>query len=236
MARSSRPRRPVRPKAALAGSDRRGGIVLDPGPRSDPRGGAPRPTRCRRSPRRGRPATPQPGWRPGSSSTACSRGPTNPRRRSVRGHSAPGCSFATSRLPSTPRRSRWSMHAMPPSRWRRGCRWPKFDALWRGRCAAWRLPTTERRSRSPATLLEDLVAAGRLARDGDLLRDPTRSSGGLPPAVRAAMDRLEISLAIPAPPPLRRRGAGRPTARPRASGRSRPEVGSFASRRTSPGP
>ncbi len=52
------------------------------------------------------------------------------------------------------------------------------------------------------TLLEDLVAAGRLARDGELLRDPTRSSGGLPPAVLAAMDRLEIALAIPAPPPL----------------------------------
>ena len=52
------------------------------------------------------------------------------------------------------------------------------------------------------TLLEDLVAAGRLARDGELLRDPPLERRRLPPAVLAAMDRLEIALAIPAPPPL----------------------------------
>ncbi len=53
-----------------------------------------------------------------------------------------------------------------------------------------------------AAILDDLVASGRLARMGDLVRDPRRSSGELPPPVLAAMDRLEASLAVPAPPPL----------------------------------
>jgi selenocysteine-specific elongation factor len=49
--------------------------------------------------------------------------------------------------------------------------------------------------------VDRLVADGRLARDGDRLRDPARA-GGLPPAVREAMDRLERALAVPAPPSL----------------------------------
>jgi len=51
-------------------------------------------------------------------------------------------------------------------------------------------------------LLDGLVGGGRLARTADLLRDPRRSTGELPPEVRAAMDRLERALAAPAPPPL----------------------------------
>ncbi len=51
-------------------------------------------------------------------------------------------------------------------------------------------------------LLDDLVADGRLARTGDSVRDPGRSTGALPPDVLAAMDRLEAALAVPAPPPF----------------------------------
>ncbi|HEY4754174.1 MAG TPA: SelB C-terminal domain-containing protein, partial [Candidatus Limnocylindrales bacterium] len=46
-----------------------------------------------------------------------------------------------------------------------------------------------------------LLAEGKLARDGDLVRAASRSAG--PPAeVLAAMDRLEAALAVAAPPPL----------------------------------
>ena len=51
-------------------------------------------------------------------------------------------------------------------------------------------------------ILDDLVAVGRLVRSGDLVRDPARTTGALPPAVMAAMDRLEAALTVPAPPPL----------------------------------
>ncbi len=51
-------------------------------------------------------------------------------------------------------------------------------------------------------VIDGLVAAGRLARVGEVVRDPERSSGTLPPAVVAAMDRLEAALAVPAPPRL----------------------------------
>jgi selenocysteine-specific elongation factor len=51
-------------------------------------------------------------------------------------------------------------------------------------------------------LVAGMVRAGRLARDGDLVRDPNRSSGVLPEDVLAAMDRLEGALAVPAPPSL----------------------------------
>ncbi|MEA2537173.1 MAG: selenocysteine-specific elongation factor, partial [Chloroflexota bacterium] len=51
-------------------------------------------------------------------------------------------------------------------------------------------------------MIGGLVEDGRLARDGDLLRDPQRSSGGLPAEVLGAMDRLETALATPAPPSL----------------------------------
>ena len=46
-----------------------------------------------------------------------------------------------------------------------------------------------------------LVARHRLARDGDRLRDASRS-GGIPPDLAAAMDRLEVAIAVAAPPPL----------------------------------
>ena len=50
-------------------------------------------------------------------------------------------------------------------------------------------------------VLDDLVAGGRLARDGEALRDPRRGAAR-PPELVAAMDRLERALAIAAPPPL----------------------------------
>jgi selenocysteine-specific elongation factor len=67
-----------------------------------------------------------------------------------------------------------------------------------------RLATVDERSAAAivGALLDGLVAAGGLARTGDEIRDPHRSTGILPPAVRAAMDRLEASLAVPAPPRL----------------------------------
>lgn len=49
--------------------------------------------------------------------------------------------------------------------------------------------------------LEDLVRRGKLARDGDRLRDPSRSAA-MPPALAVAMDRLEAALNVPAPPDL----------------------------------
>ena len=51
-------------------------------------------------------------------------------------------------------------------------------------------------------LIGGMVCDGRFARDGDHVRDPSRSSGALPPDVLAAMDRLEAVLAVPAPLPL----------------------------------
>ena len=50
-------------------------------------------------------------------------------------------------------------------------------------------------------LLDGLVAEGRLARSGDVLRDPARGEA-LPPELIAAMDRLEATLAVAAPPSL----------------------------------
>jgi selenocysteine-specific elongation factor len=50
-------------------------------------------------------------------------------------------------------------------------------------------------------LVDELVVAGRVAREGDVLRDP-RWVPGPPPAVVAAMARLEAALDVPAPPSL----------------------------------
>jgi len=68
------------------------------------------------------------------------------------------------------------------------------------------LATVERRDSDAAAtaishLLDRLVADGRLARDGDALRDPARVEGR-PGALVEAMDRLEAALAVSAPPPL----------------------------------
>jgi hypothetical protein len=52
-----------------------------------------------------------------------------------------------------------------------------------------------------ALVIDGLVGQGRLARDGELVRDPARAPG-LPPPVLAAMARLEAALAVPAPPSL----------------------------------
>jgi hypothetical protein len=68
------------------------------------------------------------------------------------------------------------------------------------------LATVERRDADAAataisSLLEGLVAEGRLARDGDALRDPARSPDR-PAGLVDAMDRLEATLSVAAPPPL----------------------------------
>ena len=66
-----------------------------------------------------------------------------------------------------------------------------------------RLATLDRAAadRVAGQVIETAVDIGTLARDDDRLRDPARPAG-LPPEVRAAMDRLEAALAAPAPPPL----------------------------------
>jgi hypothetical protein len=56
-------------------------------------------------------------------------------------------------------------------------------------------------ARLAGSIVDALVAAGRLARDADRVRDPARAAG-LPPALTAAMDRLEAALSVPAPPPF----------------------------------
>ncbi|MBI2778070.1 MAG: selenocysteine-specific translation elongation factor [Chloroflexi bacterium] len=50
-------------------------------------------------------------------------------------------------------------------------------------------------------LLDVLVAAGRLARDGDRFRDPAQAAGPSP-ELAAAMDRVELALDVAAPPGL----------------------------------
>ena len=68
------------------------------------------------------------------------------------------------------------------------------------------LATIERRYLPLATaridgLIDELVAAGRLARFGDALRDPAVADER-PADLAAAMERLEAALSVPAPPPL----------------------------------
>ena len=62
-------------------------------------------------------------------------------------------------------------------------------------------------------IVESLVAAGRLARTGDLVHEPGRSAGPAP-EILAAMERLETALDTPAPPSLAdaARDAGCPAA------------------------
>ncbi|MCU0505962.1 MAG: selenocysteine-specific translation elongation factor [Chloroflexi bacterium] len=57
----------------------------------------------------------------------------------------------------------------------------------------------EQADAAAAAFVDGLVASGTLARDGDAVRDPARAPGP-PPALAAAMDRLEAALATPAPP------------------------------------
>ena len=52
------------------------------------------------------------------------------------------------------------------------------------------------------TVIEGLLADGRLARDGDVIRRPGAAAAVPDPALAAAMDRLEALLAVVAPPPL----------------------------------
>jgi selenocysteine-specific elongation factor len=52
------------------------------------------------------------------------------------------------------------------------------------------------------SVIDRLVADGRLVRDGDSLRLPGVAVAGPDPLLAAAMDRLEAMLAVPAPPPL----------------------------------
>jgi len=56
-------------------------------------------------------------------------------------------------------------------------------------------------SRAIERVVDGMVARGRVAREGDRLRDPRRSAGPTP-KLASAMDRLEAVLAVPAPPPL----------------------------------
>jgi selenocysteine-specific elongation factor len=66
--------------------------------------------------------------------------------------------------------------------------------------------------------IEERIAAGGLAADGDRLRDPDRAAAGPDPDLLAAMARLEQALDTPAPPPLpgAARAAGCPPAGVRA--------------------
>jgi selenocysteine-specific elongation factor len=53
-----------------------------------------------------------------------------------------------------------------------------------------------------APVVDDLVAAGRLVREGETIRQPGSVGRIADPALAAAMDRLEALLAVTAPPPL----------------------------------
>ena len=52
------------------------------------------------------------------------------------------------------------------------------------------------------SIVDRLVAEGRLQRDGDVVRRPGVAASDPDPMLDAAMDRLEASLAVPAPPSL----------------------------------
>jgi selenocysteine-specific elongation factor len=69
--------------------------------------------------------------------------------------------------------------------------------------AARRLVTLDRAAADTVArdTVDRLIAAGVLARDGDLVRDSSRAAGP-PPETLAAMDRLEAALAVAAPPSL----------------------------------
>jgi selenocysteine-specific elongation factor len=69
-----------------------------------------------------------------------------------------------------------------------------------------------------ALVLDRAVEAGRLVRDGDTLRRPGVMAPAADPTLTAAMDRLEATLAVAAPPPLGEAatGAGCPPAGIRA--------------------
>jgi selenocysteine-specific elongation factor len=56
-------------------------------------------------------------------------------------------------------------------------------------------------SRTIEGVVDGLLARGRIAREGDRVRDPRRAAGPTP-ELAAAMDRLEEILAVPAPPAL----------------------------------
>jgi selenocysteine-specific elongation factor len=58
-----------------------------------------------------------------------------------------------------------------------------------------------------ASLVDELVTDGVLARDGDRIRTPGHAAPAVDPQVVAAMDRLESALAVIAPPPLREAAA-----------------------------
>jgi selenocysteine-specific elongation factor len=69
-----------------------------------------------------------------------------------------------------------------------------------------RLATIDRSMAADAStaiehVIDGLLARGRIAREGDRVRDPRRSAGPTP-ELAAAMDRLEGILAVPAPPAL----------------------------------
>ena len=53
-----------------------------------------------------------------------------------------------------------------------------------------------------ASIVDELVASGRLARDGDVIRRPGAVERITDPDLAAAMDRLETLLTTPTPPPL----------------------------------
>jgi selenocysteine-specific elongation factor len=58
-----------------------------------------------------------------------------------------------------------------------------------------------------ASLVDELVTDGLLARDGDRIRTPGHTTPAVDPQVVAAMDRLESALAVIGPPPLREAAA-----------------------------
>ena len=68
-----------------------------------------------------------------------------------------------------------------------------------------RLDVTLRRdeaARAAEDLVDALVRNGTLVRENEVLRSPTTAAPAPDPALEAAMDRLEVALATPAPPPL----------------------------------
>ncbi len=78
-----------------------------------------------------------------------------------------------------------------------------------------RLATVRREDAGPVgtAIVDRLVAASRLVRDGDVVRLPGSAPAAPDPELAAAMDRLEAALATLAPPPLGEaaRAAGCPT-------------------------
>ena len=214
-----RGRRPVRPSRPVAGRDGRRGRRPRRGA-ADRRLASSRHSRVARRPRRG-----LAGRRRSRRDGRTRRAPRHrARRRSGRGPGREpgrrGWLVAADVVAAVDARGRRARRRAARARAARAGRSPGRAAPNAGprRSAGWRRPTSATAGVIVDALVEALVDDGPAGRTGMPSATRHGSTGDLPDEVRAAMDRLEAALAVPAPPSLREavRRAGCPDAGVRA--------------------